>query len=331
MDLPNSLLITLWIFHTPASCPRTSFIIISWPWGTSFINSSGPRSLSFIIISWPWGTFLLHSSPHDLWVLPDFFLNFQELSLRVLLWPWSITFLHSSRPCSTPFYSFLGPEVLPSFSFHGPEVLPSYSLHDPEELPSYSFHDPEVLPSFSSLDLEVMYWSTSFLLLSWPWSTPFLLFLWPWSTPCMTLAWSTSFLLLAWPWPEVLPSWSPWCSGRFNKRKIFFTVIPDSHPAYRSLLDSEQGQQGRAPLFCKSSLWFEQLRVYLYFFLTVKKNITCSGDPEILHEIIRDTTRKSEKHEQICVLSRAIPGSISEFRLHFISIVSWWVHLDGVI
>ena len=35
---------------------------------------------------------------------------------------------------------------------------------------------------------------------------------------------------------------------------------------------------------------------------TVKKELKCIGDSEIVHEIVRDTTRKSEEHELICVV-----------------------------
>ena len=39
---------------------------------------------------------------------------------------------------------------------------------------------------------------------------------------------------------------------------------------------------------------------------TVKKKLKCSGDSEILHEfVVSDTTRKSEKHELIRVVSRS--------------------------
>ena len=33
--------------------------------------------------------------------------------------------------------------------------------------------------------------------------------------------------------------------------------------------------------------------------ILLKKEMKCSGDSEILHEIVRDNTRKSEKHELI--------------------------------
>ena len=53
-----------------------------------------------------------------------------------------------------------------------------------------------------------------------------------------------------------------------------------------------------------------------------------SGDSEILHEIVRDTTRKSEKHELIRVVSQAFSCSISESTLHFLfNSVDAWVGL----
>ena len=62
--------------------------------------------------------------------------------------------------------------------------------------------------------------------------------------------------------------------------------------------------------------WFSIPAGRLY---TVKKKMKCSEDFEILHEIVSDTTRKSEKHEIICELSQTISYSISESPLHFIS------------
>ena len=47
--------------------------------------------------------------------------------------------------------------------------------------------------------------------------------------------------------------------------------------------------------------------------------MNCSGDSEILHQIVRDTTRKSEKHELIRVVSRTISCSISESPLKFLT------------
>ena len=37
---------------------------------------------------------------------------------------------------------------------------------------------------------------------------------------------------------------------------------------------------------------------------TGELEMKCSGDSEILHEIVCDTTRKSEKHKLICVVSQ---------------------------
>ena len=42
----------------------------------------------------------------------------------------------------------------------------------------------------------------------------------------------------------------------------------------------------------------------------LKKKITSSGDSKMLHEIDRDTTWKSEKHEQIWLVSQTISCSI---------------------
>ena len=49
-----------------------------------------------------------------------------------------------------------------------------------------------------------------------------------------------------------------------------------------------------------------------------KGNEVYSGDSEILHEIVRDTTRIPEEHELISVISRTISCIISESPLHFI-------------
>ena len=46
----------------------------------------------------------------------------------------------------------------------------------------------------------------------------------------------------------------------------------------------------------------------------------CSGDSEILHELVRDTTWKSEKHELIRLVSWTYLFSVSEFPLNFISV-----------
>ena len=51
---------------------------------------------------------------------------------------------------------------------------------------------------------------------------------------------------------------------------------------------------------------------------TVTKEMKCSGDSEILYEIVRDTTRIPEEHELISVISRTISCIISESPLHFI-------------
>ena len=50
----------------------------------------------------------------------------------------------------------------------------------------------------------------------------------------------------------------------------------------------------------------------------LKKEMTCSRHSKILHEIVRDTSRKSEKHELIRLESRTIPCSIWESRQHYI-------------
>ena len=55
---------------------------------------------------------------------------------------------------------------------------------------------------------------------------------------------------------------------------------------------------------------------------TVKKEIKCSGNSEILNEIGLDTTRKLEQYDLIRVVSRAISRSISESPLHLISFLT---------
>ena len=55
------------------------------------------------------------------------------------------------------------------------------------------------------------------------------------------------------------------------------------------------------------------------FHTVQKKKIKCGGDSEILKEIVRDTTRKLEKHELVRLVSWTIMCSTSEFLLHFIS------------
>ena len=57
---------------------------------------------------------------------------------------------------------------------------------------------------------------------------------------------------------------------------------------------------------------------------TVRKEMKCSGNIGILHELVRDTTRKSEKHELIRVVSRTNLCSISESQLHFISFLTMY-------
>ena len=53
---------------------------------------------------------------------------------------------------------------------------------------------------------------------------------------------------------------------------------------------------------------------------TGELEMKCSGDSEILHEIVCDTTRKSEKHKLICVVSQTILCSISESPPHLIPV-----------
>ena len=55
------------------------------------------------------------------------------------------------------------------------------------------------------------------------------------------------------------------------------------------------------------------------FHTVKKKKLKCSGDSEILKEIVRNTTRKLEKHELVRLVSWTILCSTSEFLLHFIS------------
>ena len=62
---------------------------------------------------------------------------------------------------------------------------------------------------------------------------------------------------------------------------------------------------------------------------TVKKDIKCSGNSEILQDILRDTTQKSKKNELIRVVSRTIVYSFSESPLHFISFLTVWVGKKG--
>ena len=57
---------------------------------------------------------------------------------------------------------------------------------------------------------------------------------------------------------------------------------------------------------------------------TFKKKMKCGRNSDILHEIVRDTTRKSEKPKLIHVVSRNISCSILETPLHFISLLTVW-------
>ena len=53
--------------------------------------------------------------------------------------------------------------------------------------------------------------------------------------------------------------------------------------------------------------------------------MTCSGDFEILHEIVCDTKRKSEKHELVRVVLRIYElfrVAFSKSQLHFISFLT---------
>ena len=64
---------------------------------------------------------------------------------------------------------------------------------------------------------------------------------------------------------------------------------------------------------------------------TVRKEIKCCTDSEILHGIVHYTTRKSEKHNLIRVVSWTNLCSISESPLHFISFLTvWWERWEGL-
>ena len=54
----------------------------------------------------------------------------------------------------------------------------------------------------------------------------------------------------------------------------------------------------------------------------VQKERKCCGNSEILHKKVRDTTRKLEKHELICVVLRTISCIISESPLQLISFLT---------
>ena len=71
-------------------------------------------------------------------------------------------------------------------------------------------------------------------------------------------------------------------------------------------------------LFCPLYLFWS---LYLFTY-TVRKKIKCCWNSEIIHKLVRDTSRKSEKHELIRALSWNNPCSISESPLQFISFVS---------
>ena len=65
----------------------------------------------------------------------------------------------------------------------------------------------------------------------------------------------------------------------------------------------------------KWSLITNEMTAFICFHLHwKKKEIRCSWDSEILHEIVRDTTRKLKKNELIRGVSRTISCSISEPR-----------------
>ena len=64
---------------------------------------------------------------------------------------------------------------------------------------------------------------------------------------------------------------------------------------------------------------------------TVRKEIKCCRDSEILHGLVHDTTRKSEKHNLIRVVSWTNLCSNSESPLHFISFPTvWWERWEGL-
>ena len=52
-------------------------------------------------------------------------------------------------------------------------------------------------------------------------------------------------------------------------------------------------------------LEIEACLYYFYSVCTVRQEMKCSGDSDILQEIVRDTIQKSEKHELIRVVSQA--------------------------
>ena len=61
---------------------------------------------------------------------------------------------------------------------------------------------------------------------------------------------------------------------------------------------------------------------YMLYRYTINQEKKCSGDFEILHVIVHDATRKSEKYEIIREVSRTISCSTSESPLHHISFLT---------
>ena len=51
------------------------------------------------------------------------------------------------------------------------------------------------------------------------------------------------------------------------------------------------------------NIFTEFLEQCLIVARSVRKEMKCSGETEILHELVHDTTRKSESHELIRVVS----------------------------
>ena len=85
------------------------------------------------------------------------------------------------------------------------------------------------------------------------------------------------------------------------------------HLLIRFLIQKIQNKFRRTPAFrVHIVMQGGMMQSHLTSLYTVNKEIKCSGDSEILHEIVRDITRKSEKHEPNRVISRTISCSISE-------------------
>ena len=61
---------------------------------------------------------------------------------------------------------------------------------------------------------------------------------------------------------------------------------------------------------------------------TVRNEMQCGGETEIIHELVHDTARKYENHELIRVVSWTNSWSISVSPLHFISF--WTVHVHSI-